>query len=157
MAFFLFCDDNGEVISEIPVSNAEKVFRALDADGEPSTGDEKRVVETRRNGTRYVTAHSIKKKRGKPDLSWREEQVLEGLCNALSPGQIAVSLGIQVRTIRKHLDGLKKKFQAESRDQMIARAGFLGYCDPYIKDPSEWGNGNGGDACVAGNTKVIYD
>ena len=107
MASFLFCDDNGEVISEIPVINAEKVFRALDADGEPSTGDEKLVVETRRNGTRYVTVHSIKKKMGKPNLSWREEQVLEGLCNALSPGQIAISLGIKVRS--KTHRWLKKK------------------------------------------------
>ena len=136
MASFLLCNDKGEEVSKIPASNAEKVFRALDADGEQSTGDEKLVVETRRNGTRYVTVHSIKKVMGKPDLSWREEQVLEGLFNALSPGQIAISLGIKVRTVRKHIDGLRKKFQAESRDQMMARAGFVGYCDLYIKDTS---------------------
>ena len=66
-----------------------------------------------------------------PKLSMRESEVLQYLANGLSPDQIALKLGIKVRTVRKHLDHLEAKFKTGSRDQLMARAGYLRLCNPY--------------------------
>lgn len=66
-----------------------------------------------------------------PKLSMRESEVLQYLANGLSPDQIALKLGIKVRTVRKHLDHLESKFKTDSRDQLMARAGYLRLCNPY--------------------------
>lgn len=66
-----------------------------------------------------------------PKLSMRESEVLQYLANGLSPDQIALKLGIKVRTVRKHLDHLEAKFKTDSRDQLMARAGYLRLCNPY--------------------------
>jgi DNA-binding CsgD family transcriptional regulator len=66
-----------------------------------------------------------------PSLSVREAQVLQCLALGLSPDQTAVKLSISIRTVRKHLDNLSLKFQTDSRDQMMARAGYLRLCNPY--------------------------
>lgn len=70
-------------------------------------------------------------KKNHPKLSLREAEVLQCLANGLSPEQSAIELGIKVRTIRKYLDILRMKFNTTSRDQLMARAGYLGLCDPY--------------------------
>jgi len=67
----------------------------------------------------------------KPVLSMRESEVLQYLANGLSPDQIALKLNIKVRTVRKHLYHLEEKFKTGSRDQLMARAGYLKLCDPY--------------------------
>ena len=66
-----------------------------------------------------------------PSLSYRETEVLQCLAIGLSPEQIALKLSIKTRTVRKHLNNLRNKFDSESRDQLMARAGYLGFCDPY--------------------------
>jgi DNA-binding CsgD family transcriptional regulator len=71
----------------------------------------------------------------KPKLTLREVQVLGFTANGLSPEQTAVNLGIKVRTVRKYLDLLKRKMGASSRDQLMARAGYLQICNPYRMDP----------------------
>jgi DNA-binding CsgD family transcriptional regulator len=66
-----------------------------------------------------------------PTLSYREKEVLQYLAIGLSPEQIALKLSIKTRTVRKHLNNLRNKFDSESRDQLMARAGYLGLCYPY--------------------------
>jgi DNA-binding CsgD family transcriptional regulator len=66
-----------------------------------------------------------------PKLSQRENEVLQHLANGFSPEQIALRLGIKVRTVRKYLANLVLKFNTCSRDQLMARAGYLKLCNPY--------------------------
>jgi len=66
-----------------------------------------------------------------PKLSLRESEVLQYLANGQSPDQIALKMDIKVRTVRKHLDNLEAKFKTDSRDQLMARAGYLRLCNPY--------------------------
>ncbi|MBI9050021.1 MAG: helix-turn-helix transcriptional regulator [Anaerolineaceae bacterium] len=66
-----------------------------------------------------------------PKLSLREAEVLQCLANGLSPEQTALELTIKTRTVRKYLSNLRNKFNTDSRDQLMARAGYLGLCDPY--------------------------
>ena len=67
----------------------------------------------------------------KPQLSLRESEVLQNLANGLSPDQIALKMGVKIRTVRKHLCNLEMKFKTDSRDQLMARAGYLQLCNPY--------------------------
>jgi DNA-binding CsgD family transcriptional regulator len=66
-----------------------------------------------------------------PKLSLREAEVLQYLANGLSPEQTALKMEIKTRTVRKYLGNLRNKFNTESRDQLMARAGYLRLCDPY--------------------------
>ena len=66
-----------------------------------------------------------------PRLSLREAEVLQFLANGLTPEQTALQMDIKVRTVRKYLDNLRRKFNTGSRDQLMARAGYLRLCDPY--------------------------
>jgi len=70
-----------------------------------------------------------------PKLSLREAEVLQYLANGLSPEQTALKMNIKTRTVRKYLGILRKKFDTESRDQLMARAGYLRLCDPYGENP----------------------
>ena len=67
----------------------------------------------------------------RPCLSKREAEVLQCLALGMSPDQIAEDLVISTRTVRKYLDILEEKFGSSSRDQMMARAGYLRLCNPY--------------------------
>jgi DNA-binding CsgD family transcriptional regulator len=68
---------------------------------------------------------------GHPKLSLREAEVLQYLANGLSPEQTALAMKIKIRTVRKYLGNLRKKFNTESRDQLMASGGYLRLCDPY--------------------------
>lgn len=66
-----------------------------------------------------------------PKLSIRESEVLHYLADGFSPNQTALKMGIKVRTVRKFLYILEVKFNTGSRDQLMARAGYLRLCNPY--------------------------
>jgi len=74
-----------------------------------------------------------------PKLSIRESEVLHYLADGFSPDQAALKMGIKVRTVRKFLYKLEVKFNTCSRDQLMARAGYLRLCDPYrvVDSPSD--------------------
>ena len=59
------------------------------------------------------------------------------LASSLTPEQTAIKMGLSEESIRLYLKILKKKFKTESRDQLMAMAGYLGLCDPYQKEPPE--------------------
>lgn len=59
----------------------------------------------------------------RPKLSFREVEVLQYLVNGNSIEQTALKMEIKPRTVRKFLDNLRIKFNADSRDQLMARAG----------------------------------
>lgn len=69
-----------------------------------------------------------------PKLSHRETEVLQFLADGLTPEQTALRMAIKTCTVRKYLTNLRKKFKTDSRDQLMARAGYLGFCDPYKEE-----------------------
>lgn len=75
-----------------------------------------------------------------PALSKRETQyaemvtstdsrILLGIAAGYSDEQIGSNLGISPRTVRFHVDRLKKRLDAVNREHLIAKASMLGLCD----------------------------
>ena len=66
---------------------------------------------------------------GTPDVTKREQEVLELLADGRGNREIAESLGISARTAQKHLENLFKKFNVHDRTELVAHAfrrGLLG-------------------------------
>lgn len=66
---------------------------------------------------------------GKPELTPREQQVLELVAEGLANREIAEKLGISTRTAQKHLENLFKKVGVHDRTELVTRAfrqGMLG-------------------------------
>lgn len=66
-----------------------------------------------------------------PSLTKRQHEVLQLMARSYAPKQIAGELGISEATVRMHINALKKRFNAESRDQLMAIVGALELCDPF--------------------------
>ncbi len=66
---------------------------------------------------------------GQPDVTKREQQVLELVADGNGNREIAEELGISARTAQKHLENLFKKFSVHDRTELVAHAfrrGLLG-------------------------------
>jgi DNA-binding CsgD family transcriptional regulator len=59
-------------------------------------------------------------------LSQRQRQVLECLCDGLNDKQIAELLGLNLRTVAYHVAEIKARLGAVSRAQAVSRAAALG-------------------------------
>jgi DNA-binding CsgD family transcriptional regulator len=132
MPSVLILDDNGEILYLNENQSTEETLRMLGrgtAPAQPDSSDQL-VDILKTKGVAYV-AVDFHKPIKHPILSPRETEVLICIANALSPEQTAIKLGIKVRTVRKHIYGLMRKLSARSRDQLMARAGYLKLCNPY--------------------------
>ena len=66
---------------------------------------------------------------GQPDVTKREQEVLELVAEGMANREIAEKLGISARTAQKHLENLFKKFSVHDRTELVAHAfrrGLLG-------------------------------
>ncbi len=66
---------------------------------------------------------------GQPDVTKREQEVLELVASGKGNREIAESLEISARTAQKHLENLFKKFDVHDRTELVAHAfrrGLLG-------------------------------
>jgi two-component system, NarL family, response regulator NreC len=66
---------------------------------------------------------------GRPEITAREQQVLELVADGLGNKEVAERLGISARTAQKHLENLFKKFKVHDRTELVAHAfrrGLLG-------------------------------
>ncbi|CAN5512698.1 response regulator transcription factor [soil metagenome] len=66
---------------------------------------------------------------GQPDITAREQEVLELVADGNGNREIAEKLGISARTAQKHLENLFKKFNVHDRTELVAHAfrrGLLG-------------------------------
>ncbi|WP_139650803.1 helix-turn-helix domain-containing protein [Raoultibacter phocaeensis] len=68
-----------------------------------------------------------------PSLTERQRQILQLMARSFAPKQIASELDISEATVRMHINALKKRFNADSRDQLMAIVGALELCDPFDK------------------------
>jgi DNA-binding CsgD family transcriptional regulator len=57
---------------------------------------------------------------------WREQQVLQGLADGLSIGQIAFQFGLAQRTVRFYIMALKSRLDVQTTAQLVGRAMTLG-------------------------------
>jgi DNA-binding NarL/FixJ family response regulator len=64
--------------------------------------------------------------RERPDLTPREQEVLEGIAGGLTNREIAERLEISTRTAQKHVENLFKKFRVHDRTELAARAFRIG-------------------------------
>ena len=64
------------------------------------------------------------------NLTPREKEVVEWLTVGLRPDQIADRLSIGYRTVDKYIDSAKRKLNARTRDQAVAKALILNVIDP---------------------------
>jgi DNA-binding NarL/FixJ family response regulator len=64
----------------------------------------------------------------RPDLSLRENQVLQLLANGLTVKQIAEELHLATRTIRLYVSTLNRKLGTQSPEQSVGKGIVLGLC-----------------------------
>ena len=129
-------NDDGNILYQNIVSDIQELVKAIH-DGETLPGYSESTPTVRINGMIILAEHIPTTKPPGPKLTTKQCIVLQGLACSFTPGQIAIKMGISEPTIRMHISALKKKFNAESRDQLMARAGYLGLCDPYQNMPVE--------------------
>lgn len=65
-----------------------------------------------------------------PPLSVREQDALAWALAGNTDSEIAAAMGITVRTVRFHFDGIRRKLGCQTRLQAVARAVALGLVDP---------------------------
>jgi DNA-binding CsgD family transcriptional regulator len=141
MPFIVLYNDEGKVIYQINKIDAQEFVKNISDSGElPGYSESTRPPEIK--GSILLTDHVLTQKPIAPQLSKRQFVVLQYLASSLTPQQIALKLGISKPTIHMHISMLKKKFNAESRDQLMAMAGFLEICDPFKHETLEEGKTN---------------
>lgn len=57
-----------------------------------------------------------------PELTERQQRILEATSNGLSSEQIATKLGISAYAVNQHLDAIRRKLGASSRTEAVAIA-----------------------------------
>jgi DNA-binding NarL/FixJ family response regulator len=131
MPSIVVINDEGSILYQNVVENVQDLEKII-RDGRNLPGfilDDSPEVQV--NGLIVLAGQPPKPKRKAPVLSERQFSVLQLLAGAYTPDQIALKLGLTEATIRLHIRALKKKFDTDSRDQMMAMAGQLGLCDPF--------------------------
>lgn len=123
-------NDEGNILYQNIVTNVQELVKTI-RDGDPLPGYSEPTPTVHINGMIILAEQIPTPKKTAPKLTAKQSIVLQCMANSLSPGQTAIKMGISEPTIRMHISALKKKFNAESRDQLMARAGYLGLCDPY--------------------------
>jgi DNA-binding NarL/FixJ family response regulator len=65
-----------------------------------------------------------------PDLTDREQQVLEQLAHGLTNSEIASELGISLKTVRNNVSNIFTKLQVSGRAQAVVKARDAGVVRP---------------------------
>ena len=126
-------NDEGNVLIQYAVNDAQELVK-IDHDGGVLSVDTESPPLVLIDGMIILAKQTQKPKQIVPMLSPKQLTVLQYLASSLTPMQIAVKMGVTLPTIRMHINEIKKKFNAETRDQMMAKAGCLGLCDPFKKE-----------------------
>lgn len=129
-------NDIGEVVYQNTAVDAQELTRKIHDEGfEADSFGFSQPVQV--NGLIILTQQPPKQKRDVPKLTERQCMVLQCLANSLTPEQTAIKMGLSENAIREYLKILKKKFKTDSRDQLMAMAGYLELCDPFQNETEE--------------------
>ena len=138
MPFIVLYNDEGKVIYQNNKIDAQEFVKTIRESGElPGCSETTKPPDIK--GLILLTEHVLTQKPIAPRLSKRQYAILQYLASSLTSQQIALKLSISKPTIQMHISMLKKKFNAESRDQLMAMAGYLEICDPFKHEISEDG------------------
>ena len=129
-------NDEGNVVYQNTVDDVHELVKTI-RDGGDLPGFSVSPPPVRINGLIILAEQSRECIRPTPKLTQKQCQVLQCLANSLTPEQTAMKMGLSEESIRLYLKILKKKFKTESRDQLMAMAGYLGLCNPYQNEPPE--------------------
>lgn len=129
-------NDEGNVVYQNTVDDVHELVKTI-RDGGDLPGFSESPPPVHINGLIILAEQSRVCKRPTPKLTQKQCQVLQCLANSLTPEQTAMKMGLSEESIRLYLKILKKKFKTESRDQLMAMAGYLGLCNPYQNEPPE--------------------
>lgn len=132
MPSIVIYNDNGNILYQNIVSDVQELVNTIH-DGGVLPGYSESTPPVRINGM-IILAEDVPPKRIAPKLTAKQCMVLQYMASSLTPEQAAIKMGISENTVRLHLKVLKKKFNTESRDQLMAMAGYLGLCDPFQKE-----------------------
>ncbi len=105
---------NGYLLKRSSPTRLLQAIRDVHAGGSPMTSSIARKVVASFQKTGAPGADH-------PELSPREEAVLDGLARGLIYKQIADSLGISIDTIRTHIRHIYKKLQVRTRTEAVAK------------------------------------
>ena len=133
MASIVVYSDEGNVLYTNIVDDVQELVKTFH-DGSILPGYSGSTPPVRINGMIIFAEPVSTPKKTAPKLTAKQCMVLQCLANSLTPEQTAIKMGISESTVRMHISALKKKFKTESRDQLMAMAGYLGICDPYQKE-----------------------
>ncbi|HEU4701313.1 MAG TPA: response regulator transcription factor, partial [Conexibacter sp.] len=103
-----------------PEALGRAVRAALDGEAPLPRAAARRVIEELRvlaSARRVRTAHGTW-----AELSRRESQVLELMCQELTTGEIAERLGISAVTVRRHVSGTLRRLGASDRETALRLA-----------------------------------
>jgi DNA-binding CsgD family transcriptional regulator len=132
MPVVVICDENGNfVIQSSPLKGIELARSILNGTWQQPEhlhiDPPYHIIQ--RGDLIFLTNPNQEQRPSRPDLAPQEVQVLCCLGSGLSIEATAKKLHISVRTVRAYLEKLKEKLNAQSRDQLMAMAGYLGYLD----------------------------
>ena len=65
-------------------------------------------------------------------LTARDIQILQALCSGLNLTQTAYHLRINPKTVQNRLNNIRLRFNAQTREELMAKATALGYVQPDL-------------------------
>ena len=129
-------NDEGSVVYQNSVDDVQELVKTI-RDGGRLPGFSESSPPVRINGMIILAEINPVCRRKAPKLTQKQCQVLQCLASSLTPEQTAIKMGLSEESIRLYLKILKKKFNTDSRDQLMAMATYLGVCNPYQNELSE--------------------
>ena len=130
MPFIVIYNEDDNILFQNIMSDAQELMKSV-CEGKSLPGFPDSTPTVQVNGMFIITAQTPKPKREVPELTDKQREVLRHLANSHPPEQIAKEMNLSLESIRTYIKILKKKFNTRSRDQLMARAGWLGLCDPF--------------------------
>jgi DNA-binding NarL/FixJ family response regulator len=136
MPSIIVYNDEKNVLYQNIVGHVQELVKAIHDDGTWPNFSEP-IPPVRINEMIILTEQIHTSKRVSLKLTTKQCAVLQFLACSITPEQIAKKMGVTLPTIRMHINVLKKKFKADTRDQLMAMAGYLQICDPFIIESKE--------------------
>jgi DNA-binding CsgD family transcriptional regulator len=126
-------NDEGNVLYQNIVCDVQELVKTIHDRG-ILPGYSELTLPVHVNGLIILAQQEATPKIISPKLTQKQYMVLQCLASSLTTGQTARKMGISETMVRLHMQALKKKFNTISRDQLMAKAGYLGVCNPYQND-----------------------
>jgi len=130
MPSIVILSDDGEVLFQNVVADTTELQGILN-NGLGVPGIPPSTPAIRHSQMVILVSQPVLPEKISPKLTLKQAQVLQYLATSFTPEQIALNMNLSEESIRKYIKILKDKFKVESRDQLMAMAGYLGVVNPF--------------------------